>query len=558
MKDILKTKFTNKNGNVNVRYNHIIETLDSDELDYLNNLFPLYDNVYFKLKSLVLTDDYNRCVVCSDVIPWGNKTTCSKECYLKLHGDTCFDRYGVRTYINSEDFISKTKQTNVEKYGVDNALQAELVKSKRKQTNLKKYGVDNPSKHDDIKTKRKQTNLKKYGVDNPSKHDDVKTKINNTNVERYGYTRSIQNHDIKSKATNAIINNKVNYIREKLGIELTTDQASRLVLDVTGKYDYSDEYLKSIVDYVTTGTKPISNLINCEFDNYVTNNIKYNYFDLDKPKSCQSKYELELCSFIKSLGVTYKINDRSIIKPYELDIYIPDHKLAIEFNGSYWHSDRTVDKTYHQMKTKLCNDLGITLIHIYDYMYDKSKNIYHSIIRSKLGFNSKVYARKCEMRLVSNYEEKSFLNQYHLQGYTPSKYCFGLYYNNELLTLCSFGTSRFNKNYKFELIRNCTKSGITVVGGLSKLINHFKHTIDKNPILCYSDASISYNKSNNITKPNYVWVKSNIVYKRYSTMKHKLPKLLGDGFDPNLSESANMISNGFYRLYDSGNYVSLI
>ena len=258
------------------------------------------------------------------------------------------------------------------------------------------------------------------------------------------------------------------------------------------------------------------------------------------------------------MGIEYKLNCRKIISPFELDIYIPEHNLAIEFNGWYWHSDIYKDKYYHQNKTKICNEKDITLIHIHEYNYINSKEIYKSIIKSKLGLNERIYARKCILKEVSKSAEKDFLNKYHLQGFVGSSKCYGLYYKDELLTLCSFGKSRFNKKYEYELLRNCTKAGITVVGGLSKIIKHYKKEISNKEIICYSDASISYNKNSELTSPNYVWTKNNIILKRYNTMKHKLKKLLGDNFDNNLSESENMIKNSFYRVYDSGNYITIL
>ena len=192
-------------------------------------------------------------------------------------------------------------------------------------------------------------------------------------------------------------------------------------------------------------------------------------------------------------------------------------------------------------------------------MYHENISKYRSIIRSKLKQNRTVYARKCIVKEVPKSEEKKFLNDYHLQNYISSSTCVGLYLDGELLSLCSFGASRFDKNYKVELLRNCTKSGITVVGGLSKIIKHYKQNINNDDIVCYSDASISYNKGGELTKPSYVWVRHGYqVLSRYKTMKHKLPKLLGDGYDGSLSETENMIKNKYFRLYDCGNYKQVI
>lgn len=69
-----------------------------------------------------------------------------------------------------------------------------------------------------------------------------------------------------------------------------------------------------------------------------------------------SKGEKEIVNYIKSIynGIVLE-NDKKIIHPYELDIYLPEINIAIEFNGTYWHSSKCgKDKNYHLKKSKLC------------------------------------------------------------------------------------------------------------------------------------------------------------------------------------------------------------
>jgi very-short-patch-repair endonuclease len=70
---------------------------------------------------------------------------------------------------------------------------------------------------------------------------------------------------------------------------------------------------------------------------------------------------------LDELGVRYIEHDRSIIKPLELDFYIPDFQMAIEVNGIYWHSEQNGrDKYAHQRKTLRCLELGVSLIHLFE------------------------------------------------------------------------------------------------------------------------------------------------------------------------------------------------
>ena len=87
-------------------------------------------------------------------------------------------------------------------------------------------------------------------------------------------------------------------------------------------------------------------------------------------KCCHSvsKPEIEVQEFVKSLGIEIENNTRQIIKPKELDIYIPSLKKAIEFNGEWWHynpkNPECRGDTYHEDKTRRCLELGIELLHI--------------------------------------------------------------------------------------------------------------------------------------------------------------------------------------------------
>lgn len=130
-------------------------------------------------------------------------------------------------------------------------------------------------------------------------------------------------------------------------------------------------------------------------------------------KNCEkysSNEELELRKFISS-AVDSKIlnNVHSIIPPYELDIVVPEKKLAIEFNGLYWHNDSKIDNKYHLRKTKLCEEKGIQLIHIFEDEWNYKQDIVKSRLKNLLGIYDKtVYARKCEVREVDSKTSRAF------------------------------------------------------------------------------------------------------------------------------------------------------
>ena len=295
--------------------------------------------------------------------------------------------------------------------------------------------------------------------------------------------------------------------------------------------------------------------------------------DLDLPKFSEldemfekdklsSSYELEMYEWLKSIySGDIHTNRYDIIRDTEakqLDFLIPEKKLAIEFNGNYYHSvNAGKDKNYHLNKTLLCQEKDIRLIHIFEYEWISKKNICKSIISSVLGiYERKIYARNCEVKEVSSKEVKEFLNANHLQGYVASLYRIGLYFNDELVQLLCFGQNRFKKN-EIELLRFCTKLNTQVIGGFSKLLKYQPY----NTFISYIDLSKfnaqGYLKNNfeiiSQSNPSYKYIKNDNVISRQKAQKYKLSKLLGDKFDNNKTETQNMLDAGWYKIYDCGN-----
>lgn len=274
--------------------------------------------------------------------------------------------------------------------------------------------------------------------------------------------------------------------------------------------------------------------------------------------SYNSNLQNELKEFLNSLNIKYVENKRTIISPYELDFYLPEHNLAIEFNGVYWHSELNgKNKQYHLKKTELCETKGIHLLQIFDSEWNNSikQQIWKSIISSKLKLNNRIYARKCKIHTPSSREVNIFLTNNHLQGYCSSQKQIGLYYNNKLVSLMTFGKSRFSK--EMELIRYCNKVNINVIGGASRLLKASKFT----NIISYANRRFSNGglyialnfKKIHDTDPNYFYTKDyKLLETRHKYQKHKLSELLTN-FKNNLSEWENMKINGYDRIWDCGN-----
>ncbi|WBF78497.1 putative nuclease/acetyltransferase protein [Acinetobacter phage vB_AbaM_DLP1] len=270
--------------------------------------------------------------------------------------------------------------------------------------------------------------------------------------------------------------------------------------------------------------------------------------------------EDELYEFITSLGVTVDINRRDIIPPRELDLYIPSHKLAIEYNGIFWHSSGDSDndkhiRNSHISKTEECEKQGIHLLHIFENEWRNpiKREIWKSVISHKLGKSKSIYARKCVIRDISVSMAHEFCEENHLQGKCGAASAKGLFYNGELVQVATFGKPRFNKGYEMELLRLCSKKYTCVVGGASKLLKGMN-------LISYANRRWSFGnvyeqmgmEKVGVTKPGYFYIVDGELKHRSGYMKHVLKDKL-EIFDEELSESENCYANGLRRIWDCGN-----
>ncbi len=284
-------------------------------------------------------------------------------------------------------------------------------------------------------------------------------------------------------------------------------------------------------------------------------------------KYTNSKYEYEIVDYLKELSPSINIvtNTKKIISPFELDIYLPDFNLAIEFNGLHWHSELAgKTKNYHLNKTEKCKEKGIQLIHIFENEWNDNKEIIKSILKNKLKLNkNKIYARKCKIKEISNEEYNEFLFNNHIQGITKSKIKIGLFHNDSLVMISSFSKPRFNKLYEYELIRLASRKDCTIIGGMEKLLTYFVSSYNPISIISYVDrryfSGSSYFNSNffkykNISSPNYWYIENGKLINRINFQKHKLKSKL-KLFDSTLTEWENMQLNGYDRIWDCGNFI---
>ena len=211
-----------------------------------------------------------------------------------------------------------------------------------------------------------------------------------------------------------------------------------------------------------------------------------------------SKPEQDLADLIKSWNLNILQNDRSVLNPKELDIYIPEKKVAIEFNGSWHHSTaKQPNNSYHYQKSLECEKQGLRLIHVWEWLWNNpvKQKVLINIIKSACGIiEHKIPARKCtshflelcECSLVEKEEIIKFFNENNINGHRPAKYVTLLRYENKIVHAFSWGKS-FTGNQDWELIRGASLLNHSVIGGSSKLWKLFKNKINPKSVVYYID-----------------------------------------------------------------------
>ena len=482
-----------------------------------------------KYNFLYKMNDFPLCPVCGQKIV-------NFDCFSRGYKSNCSIR------CSRESGIIKAEKTNLIRYGHKNPAHSKQAKQKIKHTNLERYGPENVFASEEIKDKIKQTNLEKYGVESTNKLDSVKAKIKNTTLKNFGVENLMYLPEIKRSRT---IKSNITK-REKYWKIFKPYLKNKNIIPLFTKEEYID-WLNEKLTY-----KCLDCNKEFKWDRTSIQNIYCPYCLKEK----RSQGEKELAVWLKDLGLNIVESDRNIIKPKELDIFLPDYNLAIEYNGLYWHSNKYANKNDLLIKTCFCEDKNIQLLHIFENEWINKENIVKSIILAKLGiFKQRIYARKCIVKEINSNEYKSFCIDIHIQGYAAASKRLGLFYNDELVSIASWSKSRFKKN-EYELIRFCTKLNTQIVGGLSKLIK--ASNIDEFITYCdlrYSNGNGYKNSGFELlgqSSPNYFYFKGLNLESRQKYQKHKLSKLL-ENFDPNLSERENMATNKFLWIYDCGN-----
>ena len=527
------------------------QCLNKDELFFILN-HTLYTNNYTFAQNL-----YNICYQDVSTVCKACKSVLKFRDFRRGYGEFC------STACSNKANISQIKATNIEKYGALSWLSSNKGKSYIAKHNIKKYGTTSYQSSQDFKnkvsetwkqkdindilTKRKQQNLVKYGKEYYFETDEFRISSIRTNLTKYNAVNPMQNKNVKAKSALTRQRSFLNKLLIECNVCIEEDYKGCVNYY---KYKWKCLTCSSIFyDDISNGTKPRCSVC---WPRQGTN------------------IEETIIKFLNENNITYVLRDRQIIKPLEIDIYLPDFKVGIETNGLIWHTfyHGGKSRSYHLNKLNKCAERGVRLINLYeDDIQNKHKL---RIIKDRLLVmlckpSQRIFSRKCIFTEISKQEAQSFCDANHLNGYSLSSHHYGLKYNGELVfvaTLLRRKARGFIKNANttqgYELVRLCSLNNILIVGGISKIIKNACNQL-KEDIFSFCDTDWGFTtaytaagfKSLSHTGPGFYYVFNNKRYSRFHFAKFKLKKLFTN-YSDELSERENCINNKIDTLYTTG------
>lgn len=290
----------------------------------------------------------------------------------------------------------------------------------------------------------------------------------------------------------------------------------------------------------------------------------------------KSSQEFQIASFLSKFTQVQSRN-RQLIKPKELDIYVPEKKIAIEYCGMYWHShftpeDEKQDRLKHHHKYLECKTQGVRLLTIYESEWFERQYAVRRLLRNAVGASrGKLMARKCTIKTPAVGEARAFFERYHPQGGGGAGEHYGLYWKGKLVACMRFTLGANDRGIAKERVWTLTRyaTRITVTGGASRLFKVF--VVDKQPteVKSFSDNRyfdgamynhLGFTVAEELPPDYQVWslklgLRSKAHYQRRAIQQRLKDHGLNEVFDPDTdprTESEMTYRMGCGRIYDCG------
>jgi len=440
------------------------------------------------------------------------------------------------------------------------------VKAKKEESYKKKTGYTNPSQNPDVKKQKADTSIKNWGAVSYMRTDEGKKMHDDSMLKLHGVVNPFQIPEVKAdiqikwKVKKSETIKKIKETGKKTFFEkmLTSNRMGSIrPLFTIDEYAGCDKYYRFMC---TTCNKEFTDrVINGRIPRCTT---CYPLID----SGGRSLAQQEVTDYIKFLtDQEVKEEDRKVLEGKELDIYIPSLNIAFEYCGLYWHSEisgternKDADKGrhYHVGKFKKCSDKGIKLITIFEDEWVYRQTQVKGRIRALLGACEKIGARECSVEKLNFEEYSQFVDNYHIQGSTNAFLtAYGLKYGGEVLSVIGISNKRgiFKGGKKdcLELIRMCSRDGIEVVGGMSRLISAVAKDYPERLLVSYADRR--WSDGNGYVKTGFIAVNTstaNYWYVKDGERHHRL--IARDKRITGLTEWESMQILKYDRIWDCG------
>jgi hypothetical protein len=439
------------------------------------------------------------------------------------------------------------KLTTMANHGVEFPMQSEVIQAKSRATTFEHFGVEHPAQSPIVQARMSNSYQNSLGVAWPGQSQQVKQKIRLSNLVRFGFPVSSQSPIVKAKFKATCL--------AKYGLpQVEQGKISKELYDkLTSKEFWQQEYLVK--------EKPLLQITKeLEINKASTAKYFYLYSGLEIRKGYKESFEqLQLTKYIQSFEypVLTSVALRDIFSQStsakELDIYIPELKLAFEYNGVYWHSEEYHPRDSHLNKTLACEALGIRLIHIWSDDWLWNTLLMKRKIKALLGKEQeKVYARKCKIVIPTCEQKRHFYQENHIKGDGAGSISYALEYQSQPVAMITF---KDMQDGIFDLNRYATSCSIP--GGFSRLLEHFKRNSAWEKIYTYADRCWSQGnvylkndfKLTNISRSNYHGIEER---QRVNRMHYTFERLSKRFPDAKGTQFQIMDQAGIPRIWDCG------
>lgn len=470
------------------------------------------------------------------------------------------ERYGGSAPAHSDAVKEKIRQTNLERYGVEWSTQADSMIEKARNTNLERYGAETPFGSKEIQEKIQQTNLERYGVKNPFQSEDIKKRIKEKMNTDHGVSFPLQVPKFKAKA---IATNNERFSSDwPFGNKKVNEKAHQTMLERYGVEhallvpEFRSKAAASYAETVKSGGGKSSRI------------------------SKLNRHWGKLLS--EEFGVTYSFEEP--FGQFSADLSFAEGKVLVDINPTVTHNSfrslkclmdqcdlpcsahKHTERNYHVSRAQTAMDFGVKLVQIYDW---DSKN---SVIRLLAGHLEKGWkrhsARKLKLREVPQRIANEFLKENHVQaGLKGQEVCLGLFDDELLLSVATFGKARFKAKYQWEFLRYAVKRGHVIHGAAGRLWEYFLNSQEPESVISYIDFNHTTRRENFLLNLGYTetdeiapvlhWSKGDRVIRETSLLALGADRLLKTNYGPReesgLDNHGIMIAEGWLPIYTAGN-----